>query len=51
MTMEKIAGNLVLLASVLWISGCGQDLPFDYRYQSANVVQIKYMGKVYELER
>lgn len=44
---------------IIWIStfvfifamGCGQDLPFEYRYISANLVQIKYMDSVYELNR
>ncbi len=33
------------------MTGCGGDLPFEYRYLSANLVQINYLDKVYELER
>lgn len=31
--------------------GCGQDLPFEYRYLSANKVQVKYLEKIWELDR
>ncbi len=51
MSIKKITGNLTLLVSVLLIFGCGQDLPFDYKFVSANTVQINYMDKVYELDR
>ncbi len=32
-------------------AGCGEDLPFEYKYTSANVVMIKYKGSIYELDR
>lgn len=47
---KKVSGFIVLVAMVVGI-GCGQDLPFEYRYISANTVQIQYMEKVYELQR
>lgn len=36
----------------LGISGCGgEELPFTYRYRSASVVEIGYMGKSYVLQQ
>ena len=40
--------GLAVLFSISF--GCGQELPFEYQYKSANVVQIKYNNVVYELD-
>lgn len=40
-----IGGILVLFA------GCGGDKPFEYRYNSANSVDISYKGRLYRLNR
>ena len=44
---------IVFLLTFLFLItiGCGQDLPFEYQYVSANMVQIKYLNSVYELSR
>jgi len=48
-------GNKIIVSGLALFffitTGCGQDLPFEYRYLSANLVQIKYLDKVYELNR
>ncbi|MCG8616319.1 MAG: hypothetical protein MI802_08890 [Desulfobacterales bacterium] len=33
------------------VSGCGQDLPFEYKYLSATKVRIDYQGNSYHLDR
>ncbi len=40
----------MLLGSVS-LTGCGSDLPFEYRYTSANSVQIRYQDRTYTLNR
>ena len=47
---KGVCGFIVVVAAVVGI-GCGQDLPFEYRYLSANQVQIRYQEKVYDLQR
>lgn len=46
----SIVGFLTIF-TILSTMGCGQGLPFEYHYTSANTVQIKYLGKVYKLNR
>lgn len=48
--MKKRIALVTTLITFLFM-GCGQDLPFEYRYTSANTVQIKYMNSFYELNR
>ncbi len=49
--MKRLLSISIMGFFFLSTIGCGQDLPFEYRYLSANLVQIEYMGKVYELNR
>lgn len=44
---------IVLISVLLFLItvGCGEDLPFEYRYLSASVVRINYMGAQYHLNR
>ncbi len=39
MVMKRILSGFFFLSTI----GCGQDLPFEYKYLSANLVQIKNM--------
>lgn len=43
--------SAVMVMSVLFLMACGQDLPFEYRYLSRDIVQIQYQGKMYQLNR
>ncbi len=38
-------------AAVAMLLGCGQDLPFEYRYRSPNLVEVNFQGKTYQLNR
>ncbi len=49
--MKRIVSICLVGFFFLLTIGCGQDLPFEYRYLSANVVQIQYMDQLYELNR
>jgi len=50
--MRKKTGILLLLICfMLSTIGCGSNLPFEYRYTSANAVEITYQGKLYRLNR
>ena len=51
MHIKRAAIGGVLWLAVFSFLGCGRDLPFEYRYLSANVVRITYLEKVYELNR
>ncbi len=51
MGLKKMVHWLIFLIIALALPGCGGDLPFEYRYLSASVVQINYLDKVYELDR
>ena len=48
---QKFASLIAAVLLSLVAAGCGEKLPFEYQYTSPSVVQIKYMGKVYELDR
>ena len=45
----KYMSAVLTLVILFW--GCGENLPFAYRYLSANQVQIEYQGNTYHLNR
>ncbi len=53
--IKRVAVNVVVglvCLSLGLFTGCGKSkLPFQYRYVSANGVEITYQGRVYSLER
>lgn len=52
MKPTTIRGMLAtILAFTFLAAGCGQDMPFDYKYLSANQVRVDYSGKSYLLNR
>lgn len=48
---EILSKSGLTLMTVLFLMGCSQDLPFEYRYLSRDVVQIQYQGNIYQLNR
>lgn len=51
MKCTRLINLIVAIGFLVSIFGCGQDLPFEYQYLSANQVQIKYQGQEYVLNR
>lgn len=51
MDIKKAMLSMVVGLTMISILGCGQDLPFEYRYLSANTVEIKYLDHLYQLDR
>ena len=51
MDLKKMMLSMVVGITMISVLGCGQDMPFEYRYLSANTVQIKYLDQVYQLDR
>lgn len=51
MKIKHFLASVLTILFLISTLGCGSNLPFEYRYLSANTVQIKYREKLYELER
>ncbi len=51
MRIKRLLNIGLCMFFLVSIVGCGQDLPFEYQYLSANTVQIKYQGQDYMLSR